>query len=100
MAFQLWFLLTALARILDCFNKLLSDGGVMDAGGSHVPTIGDDVTIHPGAKIFGGIHIGNDVEIGANAVVIRDVPDHCIVAGVPAKIVKTRENMSQKWHRL
>ena len=75
-------------------------GGGMDTDGNHVPTIGDDVTIHPGAKIFGGIRIGNDVEIGANAVVIRDVPDHSIVAGVPAKIIKTRVNKNHDWHRL
>lgn len=82
------------------FQQVTIGWGVMDADGYHVPTIGDDVTIHPGAKIFGGIRIGNDVEIGANAVVIRDVPDHSIVAGVPAKIIKTRVNKNHDWHRL
>lgn len=53
-----------------------------------VPTIGDNVTIYCGAKVLGGITIGNNVIIGANAVVVKDVPDNCVVAGVPAKIIK------------
>ena len=52
-----------------------------------VPTIGANVYIGPGAKVFGGIMIGNNVAIGANAVVISDVPDNAVVVGVPAKIV-------------
>lgn len=51
------------------------------------PKIGDRVFIGPGAKIFGPITIGNDVAIGANAVVNKDVPDNAVVAGVPAKVV-------------
>lgn len=52
------------------------------------PVIGDDVTITCGAKVLGPIHVGNCVTVGANAVVIRDVPDNCVVGGVPAKILK------------
>jgi serine O-acetyltransferase len=51
------------------------------------PIIGDRVYIGPGAKIFGGIKIGNDVAIGANAVVTKDLPDNAVAVGVPAKIV-------------
>lgn len=51
------------------------------------PTIGDRVYIGPGAKIIGNVKIGNDVAIGANAVVTNDVPDGACVAGVPAKII-------------
>jgi serine O-acetyltransferase len=51
------------------------------------PTIGDNVFIGPGAKIFGNIRIGNNVAIGANAVVTKDVEDHQVVAGVPAKVI-------------
>lgn len=53
------------------------------------PTIGDDVDIGAGAKLLGRIVIGNHVLIGANAVVITDVPSHCTAAGVPA-IVRRR----------
>ena len=51
-------------------------------------TIGNNVYIGPGAKIIKPVHIGNNVSIGANAVVNEDVPDNCVVAGVPAKIIK------------
>ncbi len=49
--------------------------------------IGDNVYIGPGAKIVGAVVIGNDVAIGANAVVTHDVPDHAVVAGVPARVL-------------
>jgi serine O-acetyltransferase len=57
------------------------------------PTIGDNVYIGPGAKIFGNIVIGNDVAIGANSVVNKDIPDHVTVAGVPAKIISTKSSI-------
>ncbi len=44
-----------------------------------VPIIGDNVYIAPGAKIFGKIKIGNNVKIGANAVVYKNIPDNAIV---------------------
>lgn len=53
------------------------------------PTIGNDVYISAGARIIGKIHVGNNVIIGANAVVNKDVPDNTIVAGVPARIIKS-----------
>ena len=53
-----------------------------------IPTIGDDVYISAGARIVGNIHVGNNVIIGANAVVCKDVEDNCIVAGVPAKTLR------------
>lgn len=57
-------------------------------GSGAPPVIGDDVVIACGAKVLGTIHVGNHVVIGANAVVIRDVPDNCVVGGVPAKVLK------------
>jgi serine O-acetyltransferase len=54
----------------------------------NVPVIGNDVYFCPGAKVFGKIKIGNNVVIAPNSVVTKDVPDHCIVSGVPAKIIK------------
>lgn len=52
-----------------------------------VPIIGNEVYIGPGAKIIGGIKIGNKVCIGANAVVTKDIPDNAVVVGVPGKII-------------
>jgi serine O-acetyltransferase len=53
------------------------------------PIIGNNVDIGSGAKLLGSIKIGDNVVIGANAVVIRDVPDNCLAAGVPA-VIKPR----------
>lgn len=50
--------------------------------------IGDNCYIGLGVKIFGSITIGNNVIIGANAIVTKSIPDNCIVGGVPAKIIK------------
>ena len=57
----------------------------------NVPVIGDNVYIATGAKILGPITIGSNVTIGANAVVICDVPNNAVMAGVPAKIIKYNE---------
>ncbi|HAT42989.1 MAG TPA: serine acetyltransferase [Rheinheimera sp.] len=54
-----------------------------------VPKIGDNVYIASGAKILGDINIGSNCVIGANAVVVTSIPDNCLVAGIPAKILKT-----------
>lgn len=51
--------------------------------------MGNDVYISAGARMIGKITIGNNVIIGTNAVVNKDVPDNCIVAGVPAKVIRT-----------
>lgn len=55
-----------------------------------VPVIGNEVYIGPGAKIFGKITVGNNVAIGANAVVTSDIPDNSVVAGMPAHIISNK----------
>ena len=50
------------------------------------PTLGDHVYVGAGARILGPINVGNNVTIGANAVVLRDVPDNSVAVGVPASI--------------
>ena len=62
-------------------------GAVNRGKNAGVPIIGDGVYIGPGAKIIGAIRIGNNVAIGANAVVTHDVPDNAVVVGIPAKII-------------
>lgn len=51
------------------------------------PVIGDNVYIATGAKIIGSIKIGNNVAIGANCVVTKDIPNNAVVVGVPGKII-------------
>lgn len=60
--------------------------GLRRTGIAGAPVIGNRVDIGTGAKLLGPIRIGDDVAIGANAVVLEDVPDHSIAVGVPAKI--------------
>lgn len=50
--------------------------------------IGDNVWIGDKVSILAGVTIGNNVIIGANSVVTKDIPDRCIAAGIPAKIIK------------
>lgn len=53
-----------------------------------IPIIRNDVYISAGSRVIGKIEIGSNVIIGANSVVNKNVPDNCIVAGVPAKIIR------------
>jgi serine O-acetyltransferase len=71
--------------------------GLRRTGIAGAPIIGDRVDIGAGAKILGTIRIGNDVAIGANAVVLQDVPDNSLAVGVPA-IIKTRKIVSDNTH--
>jgi len=52
------------------------------------PTIGDRVTIGAGAKILGDISIGDDSRIGANAVVVKNVPPNSVVVGIPGQVIR------------
>lgn len=55
---------------------------------NHHVSIGNNCYIGLNVGIFGSIKIGNNVIIGANSIVTKDIPDNCIAAGVPAKIIK------------
>ncbi|MEC0344808.1 serine O-acetyltransferase [Peribacillus frigoritolerans] len=56
------------------------------------PIIGNNVYIGPGAKLYGAITVGNNVAIGANAVVNKSIPDNVTVGGVPAKIISEKSS--------
>jgi len=56
------------------------------------PRIGNNVDIGSGAKVLGAITIGDNVVIGANAVVITDVPSDCIAAGIPARVLPRKNH--------
>ena len=49
--------------------------------------MGNHVVMFPGSKVVGNVHIGNNVVIAANSVVTKDIPNNCIVGGIPARIL-------------
>jgi len=61
-------------------------GTSLEAGKRH-PTVGDRVTIGAGAKVLGPVTVGSGSRIGANAVVVRDVPSDSVVVGVPGQVI-------------
>lgn len=60
------------------------------------PTLGNNVVVGTGAKILGPITLGDNVRVGANSVVVNDVPSNCVVVGVPAKIVSKKGKKIEK----
>lgn len=67
------------------FHGATLGGKSMKRGKRH-PTVGDRVVIGAGAKVLGAVWIGDDAQIGANAVVLKDVPPGAIAVGVPAQV--------------
>ncbi len=63
-------------------------GGTGKERGKRHPTLGNHVVVGAGAKVLGGIQIGDNVKVGANAVVLRSVPANSTVVGNPGRIVK------------
>jgi len=71
----------------DCIIRNGVTVGLRHTGQRGAPILGNRVDIGAGAKILGAIRIGDDVAIGANAVVLTDVPSDSIAVGVPARII-------------
>lgn len=68
------------------YHQVTLGGRSMDRDAKRHPTLGDRVVIGTGAKVLGNIDIGDDVQIGANSVVVRGVPRGAIATGIPATI--------------
>lgn len=66
-------------------------GGTSWNKGKRHPTLGDGVLVGAGAKILGPITVGKNARVGANSVVVQDVPEGCTVVGIPGKVVKIKE---------
>jgi len=71
----------------DCTIRNGVTVGLRHKGQRGSPIVGDRVDIGAGAKLLGAIHIGNDSSIGANAVVLCDVPANSVAVGIPARIL-------------
>ena len=60
------------------------------------PIVGDNVVLYPGCKIVGKIQIGDNAVVAPNSVVISDVPENAVVSGIPARIIKWRDENCEK----
>jgi serine O-acetyltransferase len=78
----------------DCIIRNGVTVGLRHTGRRGSPVIGNRVDIGAGAKILGPIRIGDDVAIGANAVVLTEVPANSIAVGVPARIMARTGSLS------
>jgi serine O-acetyltransferase len=74
----------------DCIIRNGVTVGLRNTGKRGSPVIGDRVDIGAGAKVLGAIRIGSDVAIGANAVVLSDVPSNSVAVGIPARIIPAK----------
>jgi serine O-acetyltransferase len=80
----------------DCVIRNGVTVGLRNTGERGSPVIGNRVDVGAGAKILGSICIGDDVAIGANAVVLTDVPPHSIAVGIPARVLPRKPKMAHR----
>ncbi|SHJ40615.1 serine O-acetyltransferase [Hathewaya proteolytica DSM 3090] len=78
---------TVIGDNVTLFQGVTLGGTGKDKGKRH-PTLGDNIIVGCGAKVLGPINIGNNVKVGANSVVLKDVPPDCTVVGIPGRIVR------------
>ena len=72
-------------------NYCSANSGVVvgnNNGQDKIATIGNHVSLTVGSKVIGKVTIGDNVTVAPNSVVVKDVPDNCVVSGIPAKIIK------------
>ena len=75
-------------------------GGVTQEQGKRHPTVGDRVILGAGSKILGPVELGSDAKVGANAVVVHDVPEKGVAVGVPSHLVGEKGALGSHQHGL
>lgn len=75
-------------------------GGTTWEKGKRHPTLGSNVVIGAGAKVLGPIYIGDDVRIGSNAVVLKDIPQKSTVVGVPGRVVSVKTELDERRQKI
>lgn len=81
-------------------NSIIFQGVTIGGNGKEghlngAPEIGENTVVGANSCILGPIKIGNNVIIGAGSVVLQDIPDNCVVAGVPGKIIRVKKNVDK-----
>ena len=70
-------------------------GGVSTRKEKRHPTLGSNIIVGAGAKVLGNIEVGDYVQVGANSVVVKDIPSYSTVVGIPGRIVKMNGEMAE-----
>jgi serine O-acetyltransferase len=92
-------------RNCDLFQGVTLGGGMSMTTFDHhysnpgVPALGDRVWVGPGAVIAGDVTVGDDAAVGANSLLVRDIPSRGVVVGVPARLVSRRGSFAQIIYR-
>ena len=93
-------------HITGCCKFINHDGGTLifrnripDLEITKPIVVGDNVYIGEETLVLPGVHIGNNVVIGARSVVTKDIPDNCVAAGVPCRIIKSTDEYLEKLQR-
>lgn len=68
------------------YHGVTLGGRSLQRGVKRHPTLGDRVTVGTGARILGDIEVGDDAQVGANSVVVKDVPAGAVATGIPARV--------------
>lgn len=79
------------------FHEVTLGGVTMEPGKRH-PTVGDRVVLGAGAKVLGPVTVGSDAKVGANAVVVKDVPEKGVAVGVPSHLRATKKERGVHSH--
>jgi serine O-acetyltransferase len=85
---------TEIGADVTLYHAVTLGGTSLERGKRH-PTLGDRVVVGAGAKVLGAISVGHDSRIGANAVVVRPVPPHAVVVGVPGEVIQRRKPLPE-----
>ena len=89
---------SAFVYISDCSHGYNPNEGIMESDLNIKPVrIGDHCFVGIGSSILPGVTIGNNVVIGANSVVTKDIPDNSMAVGCPARMIKKYDNEKQEW---
>ena len=82
-------------RVLGGANVLIEHQVTIGAERNASPQLGSDIFLGAGAKLLGDLRVGDGARVGANAVVVDDVPAHTTVVGIPARVVSSRAAASE-----
>jgi serine O-acetyltransferase len=88
---------TVIGSDVTLFQGVSLGGTGKEKGQKRHPTLGNHVLVGAGAKILGNVTIGEGARIGSNAVVLRSVPPHSTVVGIPGRVVRTKESGYPEW---